>query len=207
MMRKGATLIELIVTILIISIISAVTAGVVISVMQLFVYLPREMKARNIAHEVMDIITEGESQKRGARYAVTVQDASPNQFTYTFGYPGNTDKRNVRIRWDNASKKIYRSYTAFGSNLATPPQPPYSSEELIPYYATGEVSINGKSLTPNEIFAYFKADGSAWSQGVDPVNTIRRVEITVVVTTGTGLFSTWDSLFQTTSSVEVRQYL
>jgi len=205
--RKGVTLIELVTTILIISIISAVTAGIVISLMQLFVYLPREMKARNIAHEVMDIMGEGETQRRGMRYAVEVQEALPTRFIYTFGYPGNTDKRIMRFRWDNASKKIYRSYTAFGSDLATLPQPPYGPEELIPYYASDEISINGRPANPNTIFTYFKADGSAWLDEVDPLNRIRRVEITIGVITGTGLFSTWDSSFQTTSSVEIKQYI
>lgn len=205
--KKGFTVIELIITIVLIAIIAGVTSGIVINLMQLLIYLPREMKARSIAHEVMDIMDGGETQRRGLRYAVEVKDASPTQFTYTFGYPGNTDKRNMRFRWDGNSKKIYRSYTAFGSNLTTLPQPPYSAEELIPYYASNEISINGRPTSPNTIFSYFKADGSPWLGGTEPYYTIRRVEINIRVTTGTGLFSNWDSSFETTSSIEIKQYI
>ena len=206
MNKRGATLIEFIVTISVIAIIVAATSGIIVSLMQLFVYLPREMKTRTIAHEVMNVVTEGEVQKLGMRYAMQVQDASPTQFIYTFGYPGNTDKRNMKFRWDSAAGVIYRSYTAFGDPIDGP-QPPYSQEEAIPYYARGEIAITGTSANHSTIFTFYKSDGSVWSLGTDPLNTIRRVDMTIVVKTGSGLFESWESSFQTTSSVEIKQYI
>lgn len=206
MKEDGFSTIELIATILIVLIIAAVTAGILASLMQLFVYLPREMKARTIASEAMEIMAEGEIGKRGMRYALEIQDASPAQFTYTFGYPGNTDRRNMRFRWDSTTNKIYRSYTAFGDPVLGP-QPPYSAEDAVPYYATPEISIIGRPSSPNIIFTYFKQDGSAWNGGVDPLNTIGRVEINIAVSTGTGLFTNWQSSFETTSGVEIKRYL
>lgn len=198
--RKAFTLIELIVTVSIVAIMAAVTAGMVIYVMQLFVYLPREMKARTIANEIIETVTEGESQKSGLRYAVGIQNASSNQVDYTFGYPGSSARRLMRFRWNSGTNKIYRSYTAFGGSI-------YGAEELVPYYATGEISIRGRSQASTTIFSYFKADGSTWVQGLDPLNTIKRVEVNVAVSTGTGLFSNWESSFEATSGAEVRQYL
>lgn len=206
--KKGFTIVEVIITMALIGIIAGVTSGILLNLMQLFVYLPREMKARTIAHDVMELMIEGEPQRRGMRYAVEVQDASSTQFTYTFGYPGNTDKRIMRFRWDSAAKKLYRSYTAFGSGLATPPElPNISSGEQIPYYASGEISINGPAASPNIIFRYFKEDGTELTPPAPALlHEIRRVEISIVVKTGTGLFRYWDSSFQTTSSAEIRQY-
>ncbi len=205
--KRGATLMELIMAMVIIAIISGVTAGIIVSLMQLFVYLPKEIKTRDIAHEVMDIMIEGESQRRGMRYAVNVQVASPTQFSYTFGYPSDSDRRNMRFRWDSTGKKIYRSYTAFGVPLGGTP-PPYGAEETIPYYARGDVSINGTGSPGSEyVFRYYKADGTQWVSGIDPLTTIRRVDMDLTVTTGTGVFTKWDSSFKTTSSVEIKQYL
>src|SRR3989338_5404810 len=88
--RKAFTLIELIVTVSIVAIMAAVMAGVVIYVTQLFVYLPREMKVKTIANEIIETVTEGESQKRGLRCSVQIQSASANQVDYAFGYPGSS---------------------------------------------------------------------------------------------------------------------
>ncbi len=204
MKNSGSTLIELIVTITIVSILAAVSAGIIISVMQALVYLPREMKTRSVAAEIIDIMIDGQPQIRGARYAMQVQDASATQFTYTFGYPGNTEKRNIRLQLN--SGKIYRYYTAFGDPI-NGPQPPYSSAELIPYYAGADVSISGQPGSPNTVFTYFKQNGSAWVSGVDPLNAIRRIEINMLVKTGTGLFALWEGSFRTTADIEIRQYI
>lgn len=203
--RKSFTLVELAVVISIIGILAATTAGIVVSLTQLIVYLPREMRAKIIAHEIMETMIEGESQKRGMRYATVVKDASPIQFTYTFGYPGNTDKRNVRFEWDSAENKIYRSYTALG-DVGDDPPPSYSSEEAIPYYARGDISVTGRASAPNTIFTYFKADGTLWTEGVDPLYNIKRIEININVKTGTGVFQFGESSFDATSGTEIRQY-
>ena len=202
--KNGATLIELVITMTIVSILAAVSAGIIISVIQMFVYLPREMKTRSVAAEAIDIMIDGQPLQRGMRYAAKVQDASTTQFTYTFGYPGNTDKKNVRFQLNNG--KIYRYSTVFGDPVNGPPAS-YGPAELIPYYAGPDISISGPSGDPGTIFTYFKQDGSAWVSGVDPLNAIKRVDITIVVKTGSGLFEKWETSFRTTSGVEVDQFI
>ena len=208
--KRGATLIELIVTATIVSIIAAATAGIVIYLMQLFIYIPKEIKAKNIANDLIEIMVEGKSQLRGMRYAVQVQDASSAQFTYTFGYPGGADKRNMRFRWDSGAEKVYRSCTAFGDAI-NGPQPPYGSEELIPYDAGSGISINGSPSSPSVIFTYYKQPvglvEQPWVSGTDDLSTIRRAEVTISVTTGAGSFQDWGGSFQTTASVEIKQYI
>jgi hypothetical protein len=129
---KGAALIEIVTTMLIIVIISGLTAGIIISMMQLFVYLPRDMRVRSGVQEAIDIMFDGQQGLQGIRYATAVIDASPAQFTYTFGYPANTDKRNVRFSWSDDTNRITRSNTAFGDPV-TGPQPPYINAVTIPY--------------------------------------------------------------------------
>ncbi len=206
---SGFSLIELVVTISIVAILAGATTGIVISLMQIFVYSPREMKAKAIAHDVIETMTEGITQKRGMRYAMQIQDASPTQFTYTFGYPGGADERNIRFRWDSAAKKIYLSYTDFGDPV-NGPQPPYISEESIPYYTGGDISITENSASPNTIFKYYSADGTQVTGNPVPASqlqNIRRVEMAIVVRTGSGAFGEWQSSFKTTSGVDIKQYI
>lgn len=207
--NRGFSLIELIVVVSIVAILTAATAGIIISLMQLFIYSPREMRVKTIAHEAIETMAEGETAKRGMRYATQIQDASPTQFTYTFGYPGNADKRNMRFRWDSTQKKIYLSYTAFGDPINSP-QPPYGTEELIPYYARGDISITEDPANPNTIFKYYKADGTQITGNPVPsaqLQDIRRVEMAIVARTGSGSFGAWQSSFRMTSNVEIKQYI
>lgn len=207
--KRGATLIELIITTAIIAIIAAVSSGIIIILIQLFIYLPREMKTKMIAHDVMEVMTEGEPDIRGVRYSVQVVDASSTQFTYSFGYPGNTDKRTVRLEYDSGAKKIYRSYSAFGANLGTgPAAPPYpATKTVVPYYAAGDITITGVLAAPNSVFTYYKQDGLSWTSGFDDLSEIRCVEIAMVVVTGSGSFGDSQRSFQTTSGADVKQYL
>jgi len=204
--HKGFTIVELIVTVTIIAILASVTTGLIAYFMQVVMYAPREMKAKTIAQEIAESIIEGQTLKRGTRYASEIQDASATRFTYIFGYPGNTDKRSMRFRWDSAAKKIYCSYTAFG-DATSGPQPPYGQEEAVPYYTRGEISVTGRTANPSTVFTYFKQDGSVWVNGIDPLTAIRRVEINIAVSTGSGLFQGGEGSFETTSGVEVKQYI
>lgn len=201
---KGVTLIELIVTVSIVAIITAATAGIIIYLMQLFIYMPRDIKTRAVADEIIYTMTEGESLKRGMRYSVQILDASPGQFSYTSGYPGNDDRRNIRFQLNNG--KIYRYATDFGSPLDGP-QPLYGPAETIPYYVSSDIVISGKGADPSAIFTYFKEDGSLWVSGTDPLYKIRRVEIGMAVKSGAGIFRNWEGSFYTTAGVEIKQYI
>ncbi len=127
--RAGFSLIELIVTISVVAIIAGATTAIVAYITQLLIYTPREARARTIAHDIMETIIEGHTQKRGIRYATQVVDASSTQVTYTFGYPGNGDKRNMRFSFN--SNKIELSYTAFGD--------PVNGTELLSYRTPPEL--------------------------------------------------------------------
>lgn len=203
--RRGATLIELITTIVIISILAAVSAGILISVLHIFIYLPKQLKTRMVGQEVINAVCEGESGKWGIRYSTEILDASDDQFTYSFGYPVNNDKRNIRFKYDGVTKKIYRYCTAFGDPVTGTTNLSYGAAELIPYYATGDITIIPQPDIP--LFSYFKQDGSAWISGTDPLYELRRVEIAFIVKSGTGIFEKWESAFTVTSGVEIKRYI
>ena len=60
-MKRGFSLIELVVVMLLVAIIGGASSGSIMYVVQLFTYLPVQMQVRTTAHEVEDIIIEGDS--------------------------------------------------------------------------------------------------------------------------------------------------
>jgi prepilin-type N-terminal cleavage/methylation domain-containing protein len=201
---SGFALIELIVTFVIVSVLAALSAGVVVMVFQMFIFLPSELKTRTIAQEAISAMVDGEPAKRGMRYSAAILDASATQFTYTFGYPSNSEKRNMRFQL--TGNKIYRSYTAFGSGVDEP-EAPYSTPEPVPYHTTSDMSVTGPAGDTGTIFTYFKSDGSAWVSGTDPLTAISRIEIKMTVRTGTGAFQSGQSSFSAATSVEIKNYI
>jgi len=208
--RNGATLVELIVTVTIIAIIASVTAGVIISVVQFFVYLPQEMKARSLAQDLVNIMKEGVPELKGTRYCFKVVSAGPSEFVYqTFvaGYPGQ--RRQIRLRLDTSTNKVYRSWIPLPEYQPPGMLPiiPIENPEVVPYTAKSpDIAVTGSSGTPSTIFRYYKADGSEWNSGTDRPADIRRMSMTIRVRTGSGLSGRWQGSFEAASSVEVKQF-
>lgn len=221
MVKKGFSLTELIVTMIIVGVLSTATFGVFVAAYKFFILMPRKINVINIGNSIMDEIVDGALYKNsddasfrsGARYAVEIKDASKDRFTYSVGYPSNTDKRNIRI--ELSGDKIYRSYTPNGADLDTPPsydsqsQPlPGSTREKIPYYAGSDVVISGGwSADPTEVFKYFKANGDPWApSGSPPTNLseIRRIDACVKVSSGSGADR---DEYKTAAGIDINQYM
>jgi len=197
--KKGATLIELIVLILIVAIIGATIGGIAIFFVQLFMYSPRQLDTQKIAQELTHTMTEGTPDIRGIRYTRMIIDASSTQFSYTYGYPTPDDQLSVRFRWDNTDGHIYRSTSADDGVT-------WSAEEVIPYYILSTTTVDGKD-TPGVIFTYKKANDADWISGTDTINEIQRVSIDINVKTGAGNFNAFEGSSDVTSSVEIKSFL
>ncbi|MFC1708652.1 Tfp pilus assembly protein FimT/FimU [Candidatus Omnitrophota bacterium] len=196
--KKGVTLIELTITILVVAIIGATIGGTVIFFVQMFMFSPRQLNTQSIASELTQIMIEGGQDARGIRYATEVIDASAAQFSYTYGYPTEDDQLSVRFRYDAGDDYIYKSTSTDGGSS-------WSSEEVIPYYIQSGVVVDGKDA-PSEIFTYKKAADAAWVSGVDALTDIERVVISLNVKTETGNFQDFHGSTDTTSSVEVKGF-
>ena len=189
--NKGFTLIELVVTIAIIGILATVTAGIIVTLMQLFLYMPRDINTRMIAGDISQQVLEGYPGSRGIGYATSISTAQNNVFTYVVGYPTSSDQYTVTFTYDTNADKIYMRISA-GSNVT------------VPYNASSNISVTCPS---NIFFKYYKNDGTSWtSGGVDTYN-IGRVEMTYTVVTGSGLFNQAQGSFTTTTGTDVNQYI
>jgi len=196
--RKGATLVELIMVMVVVAIVGAAIAGAVVFLVQLFMYSPRQLDTQKIGGELTSIMIEGTSSIRGIRYSKSVIDASSTQFSYTYGYPTVDEELSARFRWNSGDSHIYRSTsTDGGSNWTT--------EAVIPYYITASTTVDGKD-TAGVIFTYKKAADADWVGGVDPLADIRRVIIGINVKTGTGSFDDFQGSSDITSSAEIKSF-
>lgn len=198
---KGFTLVELIVTVTILAVMAGTTAGIVLSLLQMVVYLPKETRARLVAQEALYSFIEGDRGVMGLRYANMILAANSTSVSYRVGYPYSGDIRDVELALNGA--KPQRRYTDLGSAGSGS----YGSWETVPYYITPDINITG--LSSGAIFSYFKSDGTAWTaSGTPPTNLheIRRVDIGITVTTGAGLFKDWEASFRALSGVDIKQY-
>lgn len=198
--KKGATLIELVMLIIILAIIGVTVSGVVIFFAQLFMYSPRQLDTQKIGQELSDIMVEGNQDARGIRFTRSIIDASSQQFSYIYGYPTAQDGQGVRFRWNAADSHIYRS-TSSDSGVT------WSTQTVVPYYLLNNIAttIDGKDAS-GVIFTYKKAADADWVSGVDALSTIRRVIIGVKVQTGSGAFSGFQGSSNITSSVEIKGF-
>lgn len=186
--KKGFTLIELITTALIISILAAVTGGIVATLLPLFVYLPNEIKSRMVSDDIARQVIEGRPGSRGLRYASSITTAQNNVLAYVVGYPSTTDKYTVTFTYDTTADKIYVKINS-GSNAA------------VPYYAASGITVTCPS---NIFFKYYTAAGAVWTAGGSDTYNIGRVEITYTVA-GSGSGSTQGS-YTTTTGTNIKQY-
>ena len=196
--KKGATLIELITILLVLTIIGATTGGLVLFFVRLFYYNPDQLQTQKIAQVLAHEMIEGNPDIRGMRYTRSVIDASATQFSYTYGYPTAADQFSVRFRWDNTADHIYRSTSTDNGSS-------WSSELLIPSYIPATTTIDGKD-TASVIFTYKKASDADWVSGSDALTDIRRIVIGINIKTGTGDFDKLEGSNDITSSVEIKDY-
>jgi prepilin-type N-terminal cleavage/methylation domain-containing protein len=186
----GFTLIELMVTMTILAIIAAAVAGVIATFVLLFLNLPREIKAKMIANDIAETVIKGVRDKPGIWHSISITDSTGTTCSYTAGYPTSADQVTMTFTYDTMNLKVTRTVGA-------------APAETIPYYTSGDSSVT----CPSSVF--FKYYDAAGSQIANPNtqalrNTIRRIEMTYTVTTGTG--ATQGS-YTTTAGTDIKQYL
>jgi len=197
-LKKGATLIELIMVIAVVSILAATTSGILVFFIRLFVYSPAQLETQKIAQVLNHTMIEGIPDVRGIRYTRSVIDATAVQYSYTYGYPTAADQLSVRFRWDSDADQIYRSTSTDGGAS-------WSAEEVIPPYIPSGTTVDGKD-TASTIFTYKKSNESDWTPGADALGDIARLVLAINVKTGTGNFDIFEGSADLTTSVEIKDY-
>lgn len=183
----GFTLPELIVIITLVAVIAAVAVTVFISLIRLFVLIPKETRVRLIASQIQDIMLEGDGEARGLRFASSLSTVDGNEVAFGYETEGG-EAVSVAFRWDSDAEKIYRQVDEGG-------------EVAIPYDFGSEVGVKTKDAAP-AVFTYFDENG----QSTTIPASVERIEVNFSVETGSGDFSAWDAAFDLSSGVDVKQF-
>ena len=199
-MKRSFTLIELVVTIVIIGILGATSAGMIASVTELFVYVPNYMKAITIANEIIDIMVEGDQIYQGLRFMNYIEGVSYtsdatklNGIEYRVGYPTRVDKK--RIEYFLTGGRIVRQHCAYASNLATVLQDVLGSpEEILYYWHWGDFTVSGPHGEEDAIFKLYDQSGNL----VTDTYNATYIKIQLRVTVG-------NASYETVTGVQIKQ--
>jgi len=183
--KGGYTLVELIITIVIIGIIAGVGAYVMTGMIQSQVYLPSKLNIDMIAADIMKVIIDGDTVEPGLRFSREVTRARRNQIRFI-----NSNGFQIRYRYQNNRNRVQRRIINGPNQVGW---------RTIPYYATG-VTI---SRVGNRFFTYYDEDEDTTNND----NNVRRVEMTLIAEDGGGNFDALEGQTQLTSSVKVNRYV
>lgn len=184
--KRGFTLIELVMVIVIIAIISIVGADLMFYLVRNSVFLPNKLNVEMIGQDILDIMvegyqTEGYQKAKGLRFSTIITTAGNNNVVFN-----NSNGQIVQFLWNNLDKKIYRTVNG-------------CSQQTIPYYLHTGIYIEPKDSNP--IFTYYDASEANTS---NPSN-VRRVKIEFRVRSGSGSYQDWQSQLDFASSIAVRR--
>ena len=181
--KSGFSLMEAVMVMAIVAILSVPGAYLMSYLVQNSVFIPNQLNMDMLASDALDIMIEGDSQAKGLRFSKSITNVQDYQVTFN-----NQDGQSIRYRLETSvdPSQLYRSIKG-------------GPEELIPYYVTSGVSITGKN---NRLFTFYDA-----AEGVtnNPSN-VRRIEMTLIVKTGTGNYSDWEGQSEQASSIAVKKF-
>ncbi len=183
-MRKGFTLIELVITMVIVGILSAAGVCVMLYLVQTSVFIPNKLNMDMLASGAMDTMIEGDGAAKGLRFSRVITTAQDNEIVFK-----DQSGQNIDYRLDTGANKLYRSIGSVSG--------------ILPYYSSSsKIIVTGKD---NKLFTYYDASDAQMNNPVDPAN-IRRIKITLIARTGSGSFENWEGQSEQSSSIAVSKF-
>ena len=185
--KKAFSIIELIITILILAIIGGMSVAFFTPLVNLFFYSPTQLMVDNTAQELMHILIEGDHLAKGLRFSKSIISADEDTITFT-----TSDDDRVIYRWDVTEQRIYRDIIGQG-------------ESLIPYSYYGNIVVTGDPTT-SEIFQYYDSSDSKLFTPVGTETQIESIKFNVIVKSGSGIITENQGRVKLRAGIDIKQF-
>jgi len=182
-LKKGFTLIELIMLIAIIGILAGSGAWLMFHTIKNSVFIPNQLNMDKLASDALSIMIDGDSQAKGLRFSRVITGMLPNQVDFTIKNDLGND---VAISYRLTAGVLSRRIGALGTYAP------------LPYYS-GIAILSGKS---NTLFTYYNATEGMPLTAAD----VRRIQINLIAKTGSGLYNDWQGSSERATSVAVKRF-
>jgi len=185
--KKAATFIELIVTMLILTIIGSASVAFFVPVANILFYSPSQLMVDQTAQELISILVEGDNQAKGLRFTKSITSADEDDITFV-----TWDDDTVKYRWDVTEERIYRDINSQG-------------EVLVPASYYGDITVTGQS-SDAEIFQYYDASASKLAVPVSDETDIEAIRMNLTLVAGSGIVKEHKGRIDVKSGVDIKQF-
>lgn len=178
----GFTLIEMVMTILIVGLVTVGATHLMPQVLKNTFYLPNQVQADFVTASALSIMVDGDKSAWGLRFSKNITTAGANTVVFT-----DQNGSAMQFRLDTGSGKLYRKIGA-------------GSEAVIPYFMPPNVNFSGPG---GVVFTYYDAAEAV----TNIADNVRRIDIELIARVGTGSFDKMEGQSQQRTSVKVNKYL
>ncbi|MDP8297342.1 MAG: hypothetical protein RAP41_04075 [Candidatus Orphnella occulta] len=192
--KKAATFIELIVTMLILTIIGSASVAFFVPVANILFYSPSQLMVDQTAQELFTILIEGDNQAKGLRFTKSITIADKDYIIFE-----TWDNDIVQYKWDATEKRIYRKINRQGEALVP------ASYYLVPASYYGDITVIGQS-SDAEIFQYYDVSASKLSVPVSDETDIEAIRMDLTLVAGSGIVKEHKGRIDVKSGVDIKQF-
>ncbi len=185
--KKAATFIELVVTILILTIIGSASVAFFVPIANILFYSPSQIMVDQTAQELTSILIEGDNQAKGLRFTKSITSADEDDITFV-----TWDDDTVRYRWDATAERVYRDINSQG-------------ELFVPASYYGDITVTGQS-SDAEIFQYYDASASKLSVPVSDETDVEAIRMNLTLVAGSGSVKEHKGRIDVKSGVDIKQF-
>ena len=192
--KKAATFIELIVTMLILTIIGSASVAFFVPVANILFYSPSQLMVDQTTQELISILVEGDNQAKGLRFTKSITIADKDYIIFE-----TWDNDIVQYKWDATEKRIYRKINRQGEALVP------ASYYLVPASYYGDITVIGQS-SDAEIFQYYDVSASKLSVPVSDETDIEAIRMDLTLVAGSGIVKEHKGRIDVKSGVDIKQF-